>query len=236
MIMTKKSASQKKINLSQLGGTVKHYKQSQQDGFTIIESLMAIIVVSILMIAIAPAIALSVANRVQARRIEFGTQAARAYIDGVRSQVVTAPLDTTSMTPNAPTSATSLSCSANSYCTSTATSTTPTNLYCIDGNADGNCTNTQPRDMIIQAFRFNGNNTTATTGYSLGVRIYRADAFSDTTALTSNPIQSPVGIGNRKAPLVVMTTEINDAIPKYGDLCDRTNAGLSATDLDRGCN
>ncbi|PAX60680.1 prepilin-type cleavage/methylation domain-containing protein [Brunnivagina elsteri CCALA 953] len=235
-MMTKKSASQKKINLSQFRGTVKHHKQSQQDGFTIIESLMAIIVVTILMIAIAPAIALSVANRVQARRIEFGTQAARAYVDGVRSQVIAAPLDTASMTPSAPTSATSLNCSANSYCTSTATSTTPTNLYCIDGNADGSCTNTQPRDMIIQAFRFNGNNTTATTGYSLGVRIYRADAFSDATALTSNPIQSPVGIGSRKAPLVIMTTEINDAIPKYGDFCDRTNAGLSATDANRGCN
>ncbi|NJR19269.1 MAG: type II secretion system protein [Calothrix sp. CSU_2_0] len=235
MIIETKS-SRTKQQAIKLGKIFRQYKKSQQDGFTIIESLMAIIVVSILMIAIAPAIALSVANRVQSRRIEFGTQAARAYIDGVRSKVVIAPLDTTTMTPSAPTSATSLNCSANSYCTSTATSTTPTNLYCIDGDADGSCTNTQPRDMIIQAFRFNGNNTTATTGYSLGVRIYRADAFSDATALTSNPIQSPVGIGNRKAPLVVMTTEINDAIPKYGDLCDRTNAGLSATNSNRGCN
>src|SRR6476469_3620673 len=53
----------------------------QDSGYTIIESLVAMIVVSVLMIAIAPVMAYSVATRVQARRIELATQAASAYID-----------------------------------------------------------------------------------------------------------------------------------------------------------
>lgn len=52
-------------------------------GFTIIESLVAIVVITILLSTIAPMLALSVATRVQARRIEQATLAARAYIDRV---------------------------------------------------------------------------------------------------------------------------------------------------------
>jgi prepilin-type N-terminal cleavage/methylation domain-containing protein len=45
---------------------------SRDGGYTIIESLVAMIVVSVLMIAIAPVMAFSVATRVQARRTELG--------------------------------------------------------------------------------------------------------------------------------------------------------------------
>jgi len=48
-------------------------KQASQFGFTIVESLMAIVVVAILMTAISPVIILSVATRVQARRVELAT-------------------------------------------------------------------------------------------------------------------------------------------------------------------
>jgi prepilin-type N-terminal cleavage/methylation domain-containing protein len=58
--------------------------QSRDGGYTIIESLVAMIVVSVLMIAIAPVMAFSVATRVQARRVELATQAARTYIDALR--------------------------------------------------------------------------------------------------------------------------------------------------------
>ena len=54
-------------------------------GFTIIESLVAVIVLGILMTAIAPTIVISTATRVQSRRIELATLAARGYIDGVSS-------------------------------------------------------------------------------------------------------------------------------------------------------
>jgi prepilin-type N-terminal cleavage/methylation domain-containing protein len=59
--------------------------KSQEAGYTIIESLVAMIVVSVLMIAIAPVMAFSVATRVQAKRIEMATQAAKTYIEALRS-------------------------------------------------------------------------------------------------------------------------------------------------------
>ncbi|NES72920.1 MAG: prepilin-type N-terminal cleavage/methylation domain-containing protein, partial [Okeania sp. SIO2D1] len=43
--------------------------QESEAGFTIIESLIAIIIVGILMVAIAPVIAFSAATRLQARRV-----------------------------------------------------------------------------------------------------------------------------------------------------------------------
>lgn len=64
---------------------------STQSGFTIIESLLAILIVSLLMVAIAPTIVLSVATRVQARRVELATAAARTYIDGVKAGTIPQP-------------------------------------------------------------------------------------------------------------------------------------------------
>jgi prepilin-type N-terminal cleavage/methylation domain-containing protein len=64
---------------------------STQSGFTLIECLLAIIIVSVLMVAIAPAVVLSTATRLQARRVELATQAARTYVDGVRSGSIATP-------------------------------------------------------------------------------------------------------------------------------------------------
>jgi len=66
-------------------------KSSNSSGFTIIECLVAIIMVSILMTAVAPVIVLSVATRVQARRVEQATMAGRNYIDAVQSGTISMP-------------------------------------------------------------------------------------------------------------------------------------------------
>ncbi len=64
---------------------------SIESGFTLIECLLAIIIVGVLMVAIAPAVVLSAATRLQARRVELATQAARTYVDGVRSGSIATP-------------------------------------------------------------------------------------------------------------------------------------------------
>ena len=95
--------------------------KSRDGGYTIIESLVAMIVVSVLMIAIAPVMAFSVATRVQARRMELATQAARTYIDALRTGAVRPtgstpisppgfPTFDTSNRPAAPTNVTGLYC------------------------------------------------------------------------------------------------------------------------------
>ncbi|QLE57199.1 hormogonium polysaccharide secretion pseudopilin HpsB [Nostoc sp. TCL26-01] len=243
--MIRKQASKQRLYKNR----VRKKALSSEQGFTIVESLVAIIVVGILLVAIAPVLSLSVATRVQSRRVELATQAARSYIDAVRAKKIDSPTASTAdiSTFAAPTPSGSFSCNTNSYCTNTSTSplNTPTNLYCIDFDNlpvstasppdPPKCEHTSSTDMVIQAFRYNSvSGSTASNGYILGVRVYRADAFKSSISLRAskdyNDSQSltlkkqaifTAGIGQRITPLVEMTTEISDTVPKYSDLCAR---------------
>ncbi|MEG4201867.1 prepilin-type N-terminal cleavage/methylation domain-containing protein [Microcoleus sp. Pol12A5] len=180
--------------------------QSRDGGYTIIESLVAMIVVSVLMIAIAPVMAFSVATRVQARRIELATQAARTYIDALRTgasqspnQTYTDPLEV----PLAP---------ANNN-----------NLYCFKSEQTSDACGISKKDFYVQGIRSSGNKPTE-TGYSLKVRVYRADApFGSLTTGQQSVANS--GLGDPKAPLVVMQTEIppttQGGSSAYRSLCTR---------------
>ncbi|MCF4970315.1 hormogonium polysaccharide secretion pseudopilin HpsB [Nostoc sp. CMAA1605] len=209
---------------------------SSESGFTIIESLVALLVAALLLAAIAPVLVISVATRVQAKRIERGTDAAKSYIDGVRVGTIAAPdspitnstsdfaiasYDPPSLTPT-------LACTANSYCTQPAT-----NLYCV--SVDGsNCTTTNTNNFVIQAIRYNkatvtssgttSNITDATKGYQLGVRVYRSDGFASAGGnLKKAPNKQATfaaGLGDRKTPLVEITTEITKGTT-FSDLCTR---------------
>lgn len=235
-MMNSKNISNQRLKATKLGKIALSYLGNQTGGFTIIESLVAILVASILLVAIAPVLTISVATRVQARRVELASQAARSYIDGVRTQKISAPAapatNTTLLAINAPTTGSSFSCNANSYCTSTATSSTATNLYCMDFDGSGSCESSSTTDMVVQAFRPivdpTGTTTPGKTGYALGVRVYRADAFKGNTTLLKNTstIKTTLntfagGGGGKKAPLVEMTADISDTVPTYNDLCAR---------------
>ncbi|MCF2147369.1 hormogonium polysaccharide secretion pseudopilin HpsB [Desmonostoc muscorum LEGE 12446] len=244
-MMIGKQANKQRLQAAEAGKTSVSYLRDGERGFTIIESLVAILVVSVLLISIAPVLSLSVATRVQSRRIELATQAARSYIDAVKTKKIVAPeapaSDTALTNFAAPTPSGSFNCAANSYCTTTATSATPTNLYCIDFDGDNSCRHSSVTDMVVQAFR--PNNNTSAAGYALGIRVYRADAFKDSTVLvksTSLPNNKQAtftgGVGQRKAPLVEITTDINDTVPKYSDLCTRIKGPNPTTNLnDVGC-
>jgi prepilin-type N-terminal cleavage/methylation domain-containing protein len=153
---------------------------STQSGFTLIECLIAIIIVSVLMVAIAPAVVISTATRLQARRVELATQSARAYVDGVRSGSIPPPqnviyfknqskddlLDKSLFTSaGVPTGgAAGWSCTPG-YVTQPVAPTlaNAAQYYCPDGNStwqlycvdlDGNgCSSTSPKDLVIQSFR-----------------------------------------------------------------------------------
>jgi prepilin-type N-terminal cleavage/methylation domain-containing protein len=183
--------------------------QSRDGGYTIIESLVAMIVVSVLMIAIAPVMAFSVATRVQARRVELATQAARTYIAALRTGAIK---------PNDPRGFPVVG-------NSTDPPTASTSLYCVDLDETPNCSDTSKKDFYVQGIRTAGNNPTA-TGYSLKVRVYRADGFSSPGAMKI--VQQSVansGLGDPKAPLVVMHTEIpptrQGSSSPYRSLCAR---------------
>ncbi len=215
--------------------------KSNQSGFTIIESLVAVIVVAILMTAISPVIVLSVATRVQSRRIELAADAATAYIDGIKSNKIAAPSspitgDSQNIKDYAPPSVGSLTCSTtNDYCTAPAT-----NLYCLDGDGDGTgCTKTSSKDFVIQAFRYNKASSDEEKGYQLGLRVYRADGFAnDGGNLQKAPAKQNTftgGIGNRKTPLFEITTEISDGNTSFSDLCDRLRPQNALDNAQSGC-
>jgi prepilin-type N-terminal cleavage/methylation domain-containing protein len=175
--------------------------QSRDGGYTIIESLVAMIVVSVLMIAIAPVMAFSVATRVQARRVELATQAAKTYIDALRVGALKRndptnpgfPVQDTSVPPNVATAP-----------------TTSTNLYCVNLDETAGCAGS--KEFFVQGAWRNPANTTndpTTTGYELTVRVYRADGFITGVQMTT--VQQSVAnsaLGNPQAPLVVMKTQI----------------------------
>ena len=200
--------------------------KSQEGGYTIIESLVAMIVVSVLMIAIAPVMAYSVATRVQAKRIEMATQAAKTYIDALKPP--STPL------PNG---------FPKQYATidleKTPAPTDMKELYCIDKDGDQECTADSNQDFVVQGYYYNKSlNTTdaAKTGYSLIVRVYRANSFASgigplTTQNTTKGQQgtTTAGLGNLKAPLVEIRTEIgaSDRQGAYNNFCDRIAGGCT---------
>lgn len=192
----------------------KNLSQSGDGGYTIIESLVAMIVVSVLMIAIAPVMAFSVATRVQARRTELATQAARAYIDALRTGSLRPPGSTPASPPGFP---------------AVTPPTTAANLYCFNLDENPDCTADSKKDFYVQGILTSPAGTPPTdTGYSVTVRVYRADAFSSSGPLLPNQ-QSVAnsGLGNPKAPLVVMSTEIPPTTTGGGSarqsLCSRLN-------------
>lgn len=184
-----------------------------QSGFTIVESLVAIVVVSILMAAVSPVIVLSVATRVQARRVELATQAAKAYIDGIKSGTIAPPNTTVART------------TSQYFLNSPPVPTALADLYCVNLDNIPGCSTDSVQDLAIQAFRsqFSNDENDIQKGYRLGLRVYRADAFSDRIALIKGSKQATFtgGLGDRKTPLVEMTTEIATGQTQLSDLCDR---------------
>ena len=222
------------------------------------------------MTAITPVIVLSVATRVQARRVEQATQAARSYIDGVQTGTIPKPENaiplkqddkTTTATPDtafanaAAPLPTVLNCpddrtvpgSIYPYCANDPADFTAPSLYCID-NDGGGCLNGSPRDYIVQAFRSAKTSVQGvpeidpsdgtlidkgTTGYLLGVRVYRADAFDGTSTLATTTTNAAAGgkkaatyaggKGVRLAPLVEMTTEVRTPGTTFDSLRERLN-------------
>ncbi|BBD54184.1 hypothetical protein NIES204_14730 [Planktothrix agardhii NIES-204] len=200
----------------------KHPHPSSQSGYTILESLMAIVVVTVLMVAVAPLLAFSFATRVQAKRVELGSKAANTYIDAVRSGAVPPP--TLNTPTDAPTSAGSLTCDAGQVCTSPVG-----HLYCVDNDSDGKCTlpnDPTPgkglMDMIVQGVAINKvTDAKLEDGYQLIVRVYRSDAFKDSSPLQQGKLQSTKGLGNPKVPLSEITTQIIGSQTSFQDIENR---------------
>ena len=214
------------------------HPQSSQSGFTIIESLVALIVVALLLAAVSPVIVLATATRLQARRVELATQAARAYIDGVKAgtipdnTVIDVPLTAANSTSNR-----TIANQIDQYLLGSVnppTGTSGLNCFTASGNISTSCDSSSPNTtplFYIQAVR--GAVTVAGVAsdpdkgqsYRLGVRVYRKDAFPGAVASNNGTKTTQKtftgGLGNRYAPLVEMTTDIVRSEPSYSGYCQR---------------
>ena len=210
--------------------------QSSEAGYTILEGVMAIVVASVMLALVGPVIAFSVGTRVQAKRVELSAQAGKTYIDAVKSNIVTDKLGvvtrptpkTTALQSVAAPNTGTLDCIAGKLCT---TPTSPDyQLYCVDFDGDGTCTTNSVTDMIVQGAAYQPTVTSADSGYSLGVRVYRANSFAADITLTepknnqgikSNSLVTNA-LGDRKLPLAQMTTEVSPTgTSSFNDLKDR---------------
>ncbi len=188
------------------------FSRSRESGYTLLESIMAMVVVSILMVGISPVLGFAFATRVQARRIELASRAANSYINAVRADPINANL--VRLNPSdrnaGPTATGSLDCRAGRACT------TPANLFCVDNDGTGRCETNSPTDMIVQGIGINECSNDLEDGYQLIVRVYRADAFAQSGQLeganddgSSNVGSSRVGLADPRDPLVEVRTEIS---------------------------
>lgn len=201
-------------------------------GFTIMESLIAMVVVSSLMLAISPVLILSASTRVQSRRVELSAQIARSFIDGVRSGRIKAE-DITTVNININQNALSsrnITNSTDGYLISSASMAAPTSeagLYCVqsDGTIQPPENNCENRLFFIQASRTSINGSDPKDGYRLAVRVYRRDIDFRKPVLantnTTKNTQAVVGSGNRQAPLVEIIADIANNNTSFTDLCNR---------------
>ena len=213
--------------------------QSTQAGYTLVESMVGMVLVGILATSILPIFGFSIASRVQARRTELAGMAARRYIDGVRSDVIDHPdFYTRDFNSFSEIVVGELECNkSNNYCTKP-TLTNQGALFCINNDDQPGCQNSSVLDMVLHVGSFNplpefykdsegellpSGKANYDIGYNLDVRVYRADAFSESGKLLRSNATDPKtarvsGLAKKKAPLLEISTEITTGDTNYFEL------------------
>ncbi|GAX40095.1 hypothetical protein NIES4075_10570 [Tolypothrix sp. NIES-4075] len=199
-------------------------KSHSEQGFTIVESLMAIVIITIMLVAITPPIFLAVATRVQNQKAEQAMQLAQREVDKVRvlvekgnytdSDIDLPPLP--SVSSEATGNADAVGVPSNFTCTSPLSSS---NACPIDIDNDGRT------DFYIQKFRtkqLSAGSPTQVVAFQMGVRVYSAVAQGQSNLQTTQAsLKFTTEQGNqRKYPLAVMYTpivrsDLQDSLTKY---------------------
>lgn len=207
-------------------------------GFTIIESLLGIVVVAILLAGISPVLVLSTANRVQSRRTEKATQAANTFIDGVRTGLIELTNESKiELKPVAQGARTLQDNLITLQRMPVPESATDGDIYFLRSNGNvcrpfgtGTCTkdpNNPFDEFFIQARQIRVQGSGENDGFRLALRVYRKDvdfskpllASSGTERNTSSVIAA--GLGNRQAPAIERTTDISNIRTSFDALCER---------------
>ncbi|MTJ54390.1 type II secretion system protein [Anabaena sp. UHCC 0253] len=214
-------------------------RSSSDSGFTIIESLMGIVVVAILLASIAPVLVMSTAIRVQSRRIEKATQAANTFVDGVKTGSIEAPsikFELDPPTKEVPRDLADSLIDTDKMPIPVSKTDPKVNLYflktdgtiCLVSNEKCKTESTNPfEEFYIQAAQIIVKDSNPNDGYRLGLRVYRGDVdFSKTLKASKDDIktvESPITgtLGNKQAPAVERTVDIGNRNTTFQALCSR---------------
>ncbi|HIK14913.1 MAG TPA: type II secretion system protein [Leptolyngbyaceae cyanobacterium M33_DOE_097] len=223
-------------------------RDASEQGLSLTECLVAIIILSLLGLAITPPMFLAAGTRVQARRADQANQIAQSEIDRVRSMVERGSSTLTVSDLPAIATATNLKDAAAATPTTTVSATNPllTNAKCNSSSLyardvlqvpvssvvlvdqDGDCT----PDYMMQVFRSQGNAATASdvpTSFQVGVRVYAiTQGAASQTLMTDRTASLIIGTGpkdkvdgNKRRPLAVLYSTVtrSDTSGGLGGLC-----------------
>ncbi|MEA5466009.1 prepilin-type N-terminal cleavage/methylation domain-containing protein [Leptothoe sp. PORK10 BA2] len=161
--------------------------RSKNDGLTLLESLVAIVVIGISVAVMSPMVILSVATRVQSQQAEQAFQIAQAEVDRIKLIVERGGDYTLNIasTPNTVLSTADFNTApkgpvpapkniAANY------SATSDSAKGIDVDNDGN------NDYAVQVFKTAGSTTSTgkPVAFDLGIRVYRADVVNPANSLS----------------------------------------------------
>ena len=187
-----------------------------EQGFTIIESLMAIIVITVLVVSITPPIFLAVGTRVQNQKAEQAMQLAQLQVDQVRVIIERGNYTNSDLPPDGGTGLPDAVAAPTSFTCTTASSSNACPSFDINGNG---------QLFYVQTFRtkaISSGTPAQVVAFQMGVRVYSALAQGQSGLQTTQAsLKFTTAQGNqRKFPLAVMYTpivrsDIKDSLIQY---------------------
>lgn len=198
-------------------------KRRSEKGLTILECLIAVVVVSVVTASMTPPILVAVATRLQNQRAEQAFQLAQAEIDKVRLMLERGDYSTADLPPVSATSVRETS-APEGYVTAP-TPITVTKGLAVDVNQD------KTNDFVVQVFRNDGVTINEADkrpiNFEMGVRVYSYRAFEGSSKPTLQIDPAPLTFTNgegyqRTRPLSVIYTrltqsDIKESFQKYKD-------------------
>lgn len=191
--------------------------QCSQQGLSLLECLVAIVIIAAVISAITPPIMISVATRVQNRRAEQARHLAQAKIDEIRRLVETGNYTTDTLNTIAPADVggTGRICNATSIPFRT---NNPDQRVDIDNGitrpGDTNDPNSK-YDFWVQAFRNGGvidPNTNRPVAFDLGVRVYRYKQNYTPNQIKRTSLQFPGGHAPNSDSIVTLREQFSQPL------------------------
>ncbi|MBE9229330.1 prepilin-type N-terminal cleavage/methylation domain-containing protein [Phormidium sp. LEGE 05292] len=187
-------------------------KNTSHKGFSLLECLIGIVVITIVISAISPPIFLAVGTRIQNRRAEQALQLAQGEVDRVRRTVETGNYSDTDLPPEGAAPNTSPQSqnapgSADKLPSGKVFPTSATQAAEVDVNGDGNS------DFFVQIYRTPGvrNNDSQLMAFGMGVRVYAYSAKQNfgTLETTTASLRMTTALGQQqKRPLAVIYSNV----------------------------